>query len=222
MDSYKNPRSPYRSALNETDAPATNPSALRELDLSYRGQHESPSADYGAPLHDLTQMIPEDVYGSSGQRLYGLGDNKVDAEVFSTLRAVKGLPDSEVVTYRAVPLDVNDINPGDWVTTSKEYAVQHGESALGGNYQILEQKAKAKDLFTAGDVQEYGCNPEGIKVIDNSFNRLSPPKNETLGELADRLGDIYKSNPNNRQFRLDWLDARKRRDSLGADILANP
>jgi hypothetical protein len=126
------------------------------------------------------------------------------------------------VTYRAVPLDVHDINPGDWVTTSKEYAVQHGESALGGNYQILEQKAKAKDLFTAGDVQEYGWNPEGIKVIDNSFNRLSPPKNETLGELADRLGDIYKSNPNNRQFRLDWLDARKRRDSLGADILANP
>jgi flagellar biosynthesis chaperone FliJ len=31
------------------------------------------------------------------------------------------------------------INRGDWVTTSRAYARQHGESALGGKYKVISQ-----------------------------------------------------------------------------------
>ena len=125
----------------------------------YRGSHEPPNREYGAPLNDLTSMIPSDVYGPSGPRLYGLGDSEVDSEAFSALRSARGNPDAEVIVYRAVPQEVSDINSGDWVTTSRKYADMHGENALGGNYKILEQKAKAGDLFSEGYPYEFGWNP---------------------------------------------------------------
>jgi hypothetical protein len=36
-----------------------------------------------------------------------------------------------------VPPDVDAINDGDWVAITKEYAVEHGEGALKGEYKIL-------------------------------------------------------------------------------------
>jgi hypothetical protein len=119
---------------------SASPSALRDVDVSYRGEHTTPGPDYGAPLHDLTQMMPSDVYDPIGKRLYGMGDPRIDSEVFSALRAVRNSPNAFVRAYRAVPSNVDAINPGDWVTTSKTYAKMHGENALGGNYKIIEQK----------------------------------------------------------------------------------
>lgn len=125
----------------------------------YRGAHEPPDREYGAPLNDLTSMIPSDVYGPAGPRLYGLGDPEVDSEAFGALRSARGNPDAEVVVYRAVPKGVSEINSGDWVTTSRKYADMHGENSLGGNYEILEQKARAGDLFSEGYPYEFGWNP---------------------------------------------------------------
>jgi hypothetical protein len=147
------------------DAPSPNateaaPPVLAPIDVGYRGSHTTPDADYGAPLNDLTQMMPENVYGPSGERLYGINNKAIDREVFSALRAARGKPDADVMIYRAVPKDVNAINPGDWVSTSKAYAKGHGESALGGDYRILEQKAKAGELYMAGDPQEFGWHPK--------------------------------------------------------------
>jgi hypothetical protein len=52
------------------------------------------------------------------------------------------------------------INKGDWVTITKEYAKEHGESLLKGNYKILSKNVRAKDLFTSGDsIQEWGYDP---------------------------------------------------------------
>ena len=54
-----------------------------------------------------------------------------------------------------------EINPGDWVTPSRIYAVEHGESIHGkGNYRILTKTVEAKDLYTDGDsLQEFGYDP---------------------------------------------------------------
>jgi hypothetical protein len=128
----------------------------------YRGSHEPPDREYGAPLNDLTSMIPSDVYSPAGPRLYGLGDSEVDREAFAALRSARDNPDAEVVVYRAVPEGVSEINSGDWVTTSRKYADMHGENSLGGNYKILEQKAKAGDLFSEGYPYEFGWNPLNI------------------------------------------------------------
>lgn len=52
------------------------------------------------------------------------------------------------------------INPGDWVTTVKAYAVGHGESTLEGSYKILSKTVSAKHLFTDGNsVYEFGYDP---------------------------------------------------------------
>lgn len=137
-------------------------------DLSYRGSHTAPGPDFGAPLYDLTgggQMYPADVYSAKAVQYYGTGYPKADREAFALAQRVRGNPDAEVTMYRAVPKDENitSINAGDWVTLSKDYAKTHGESALGGDYKILSQKVKAKDLWTNADsIHEFGYQPSGL------------------------------------------------------------
>lgn len=154
-------RALYRQDYRNRQQAETNPNLTIQASQvdDYRGAHEPPDREYGAPLNDLTSMIPSDVYGPSGPRLYGLGDPEVDSEAFSALRSARGNPDAEVVVYRAVPEGVSEINSGDWVTTSRKYADMHGENALGGKYKILEQKAKAGDLYSEGYPYEFGWNP---------------------------------------------------------------
>ena len=137
-------------------------------DLSYRGSHTAPGPDFGAPLYDLTgggQMYPADVYSAKAVQYYGTGYPRADKEAFALAQRVRGNPDAEITMYRAVPKDENitSINAGDWVTLSKDYAKTHGESALGGDYKILSQKVKAKDLWTNADsIHEFGYQPSGL------------------------------------------------------------
>lgn len=52
------------------------------------------------------------------------------------------------------------INPGDWVTIVKNYAVDHGQASLGNKYKILTKTVKAKDLYTDGNsIHEWGYSP---------------------------------------------------------------
>lgn len=52
------------------------------------------------------------------------------------------------------------INNGDWVTISRLYAKQHGDSALRGSYRIISKRVKAKDLYTDGNsIYEWGYDP---------------------------------------------------------------
>lgn len=134
--------------------------------LSYRGSHTAPGPDFGAPLHDLTgggQMYPADVYSAKAAQYYGTGYPKADREAFALAHRVRGNPDAEIIMYRAVPKDesITGINPGDWVTLSKDYAKTHGEAVLDNNYKILSQKVKAKDLWTNADsIHEFGYQPQ--------------------------------------------------------------
>lgn len=52
------------------------------------------------------------------------------------------------------------INAGDWVTTVRSYAIEHGRSSLLGSYKILTKTVPAKHLFTDGNsVYEFGYDP---------------------------------------------------------------
>lgn len=125
----------------------------------YKGSHTAPNAaKYGATLDNLGGIMPENVYSSKGIGLYGLGDRQIDSQWFAAAYKAKGNPDAEVTVYRAVPKGVKDINNGDWVTTSKNYAQNHGESALGGDYEIISKKVKAKTLSSEGYPYEFGYN----------------------------------------------------------------
>jgi hypothetical protein len=52
------------------------------------------------------------------------------------------------------------INPGDWVTIIRQYAVNHGKSHLNNQYKILTKTVKAKDIYTEGNMEEWGYNPQ--------------------------------------------------------------
>lgn len=125
----------------------------------YRGSHTAPNAQvYGGTLDDLAKIMPADVYSSKGIRLYGIGDPRIDQEWFKAAYLSKGQPDRMVEVYRAVPKGVKDINAGDWVTTSKTYAKNHGENTLNGEYEIISKKVKAKTLSSEGYPYEFGYN----------------------------------------------------------------
>ena len=92
---------------------------------------------------------------------YGEGDAPLDRKTLAILRSVRGKPDAPVMIYRAVPKGVAaQINPKDWVTINKQYAINHGESTLLGSYQIAMKQVKARELFGNGDsIHEQGYFP---------------------------------------------------------------
>jgi hypothetical protein len=191
------------------------PQPMRMMPEEYRGTHTAPTRDYGAPLHDLSQMYPDDIYSSKAAQYYG-HSVPYDQKAASILQQYKDKPDATVTIYRAVPKEMSNadkateldrhmgaymrrgllpqdahikegskwydwaydererlrklpdtpvegisaINAGDWVTLTRDYAKEHGESALRGKYKIISKKVKAKDVFTdANSIHEFGYDP---------------------------------------------------------------
>ncbi len=63
-------------------------------------------------------------------------------------------------TEGEIEIQPMQINPGDWVAIDRKYAIQHGESALRGQYKVLTKTVPASTLFTNGDsIEEWGYNP---------------------------------------------------------------
>jgi hypothetical protein len=181
------------------------PVGMSIKDVSYRGSHTAPSSEFGAPLYDLSQMYPADVYSAKAAQYYGSGNKRADIEAFNLAKRVRGNPDAEVTIYRAVPknADISNINAGDWVTLTKDYAKGHGESVLRGDYKILSQKVKAKELWTNADsIQEFGYQPQQLNApqqaaLDLAQARaalpieqggLGLPVNNTAADRAAAMG----------------------------------
>ena len=131
---------------------------------TYQGLHEAPGRGNGAPMHQLTDLYPDDVYGPDGARFYSHSGREtavMDREVFAMFHEVRDKPDAEVTVFRAVPTDVDSIYTGDWVTPSRTYAESHGEGPMRGDYRIVAQRVRAGDLFTdANSPLEFGWDPD--------------------------------------------------------------
>jgi len=149
-------------------------------DDDYRGQHQGPSAEYGAPMHDITGngVYPDDVY-SSPMDWYASPHETGASESWSKMLRAKDKPDHKVTVYRALPLKHTTpvryptdedgpgftlrhapINTGDWVTTSHDYAVDHGHNALHNEpWAIVQTKVPAQHLHTDGNsINEWAYN----------------------------------------------------------------
>lgn len=139
----------------------------------YSGEHKAPQRDYGAPLDNLKGVYPDDVYGPNAARYYGVASgDATDKAAARIIQSTKGKPDAPVKVFRAIPKGIqsNEINPGDWITTMKSYAVMHGEGALGGDYKILEKTVNAGDLYTNGDsIFEFGYDPKFMPSPDSAM-----------------------------------------------------
>lgn len=176
-------KSQYFDVKKALDKHLDNPKNVKEMPVaveeSYKGQHQAPMRDSGKPLHDLTDIYPEDFYSSKAVQYYGTGDPN-DYRVISQLQYLRNKPNESVWMYRAVPKNApSEINKGDWVTIDRNYAKEHGDSALNGDYKIIKRKATAKDLYTNGDSPyEMGYDPtEAIKkirkeILEEQVNKL--------------------------------------------------
>jgi hypothetical protein len=129
----------------------------------YGMAHRPMTVESGAArLHDLTSAFDDTIYGKAAVQNYGTGVPALDREAVRIFQQVRNKPDAMVTVYRAVPKDAKQtaMNPGDWISVSKQYAMEHGESALGGNYKIVAQKVPAKHLTTNADsILEQGYYP---------------------------------------------------------------
>lgn len=166
---------------NEPPAPAPAPQAGSGILSDYVGQHQAPTRGGGAPAFNLAgDIYPDDIYSSKAVQYYGTGSDTMDEETMRLLQSLRGSPDADVTIYRAVPRGVDNLNAGDWVTVNKQYAKDHGESALGGDFDVIEKNVKARDIFTNGDsIHEFGYDPAP---------QLNPAQQQAQG-ILDMLSD---------------------------------
>jgi len=83
-------------------------------------------------------------------------------EAVRAMRAIRGKPDATVTIYRGAPPGTDRINPGDWVTTSRAYAAQHGVHATdpGQDWPVVSMQVPVRDVFWGGnDFIEFGYWP---------------------------------------------------------------
>jgi 8-oxo-dGTP diphosphatase len=162
-------------ATHERPVPkqAARRTAADDDDTGYRMQHRPPDEDYGAPHHDLSGggLIPEDVY--THPHYYGDMSDPTVREAHYHISRTRGKPESKVRIYRSLPAEHADqgFRPGDWVTTSKEYARQHGmQEDPKHDWPVISAMVRAKHLHTAGDdFREWGYNGTETKRPMISF-----------------------------------------------------
>jgi DNA polymerase III epsilon subunit-like protein len=69
---------------------------------------------------------------------------------------------------KLTPEEKMKVNPGNWVTPIRDYAVSHGRSHLNGKYKIVSKTVPAKHLFTDGNsIEEWGYDPTSLSSGQN-------------------------------------------------------
>ena len=129
----------------------------------YRGIHQPYTGEDDPAIHNLEGLFGEDVYRTPQH--YGHGESYDTQSIGSLLRA-KGRPQASIDIYRSVPQGVRSINTGDWITTSREYAKQHGRHPTdpSQDQQVLWAKVKAEHVRTGGnDIIEWGYSGPTIE-----------------------------------------------------------
>lgn len=127
-----------------------------QADNDYRMAHKAPRRDSNPTLDDLSTVF-DDIYGDRAYQLNAAG-LPFDRKAIDIIRSMKGNPDKEITIYRALPKGVKDINAGDWVATTKEYAEQHAK--YDPSYVVISKKVKVKDIVTDGNsIHEFGYDP---------------------------------------------------------------
>jgi DNA polymerase III epsilon subunit-like protein len=167
-------------------------SDLDDVMDNYRMSHRPASREdaqeegAAASLDKIDEVFPKDILDPAKQRNYSSGYPDADKEAFDVINSIKGNPDAEVTIYRGAPSDVDDIQPGDWVSLSSKYAQTHIDSNVPGG-KVLSKKVKASDLFTSADsIQEWGWDPAKPAPDADEIPSSSPTKNEALDiDLSD-------------------------------------
>jgi hypothetical protein len=98
--------------------------------------------------------------------------------ILTKLKGAK--PDDLITVYRTSPK--GELNEGDWITLSKDYADFMAASKPAGLSKVHEYKVKAKDVQSGGeDITEFGYFPakdSKPSLLDKVKKNLPSPKNQ--------------------------------------------
>ena len=160
-----------------------------EVNPDYRMQHQAPNSKdgYSARFDDLSIMFGDDIYTKNAIAYFGTGET-YDRISARAIQSARNNPDAMITVYRAVPNSVKDtvLRNGDWVTTARQYAEDHGERSLDGDYRIVSEKVPAKYLYGNGDsIHEFGYDNGAEEVYQNV-----PGNAKTLGVTYDDFGNL--------------------------------
>ncbi len=148
-------------------------------DDSWRMNHTAPTAedDTANSIDQIDTSYGGDgsVYSSHAVQYYGEGRG-YDSKAIAVIRMARNNPDRMISVYRAVPLDVQDsrMRNGDWVSITREYAEEHGERILDGEYRIIENRVPAKHIYGDGNsIHEWGYdNGDRSEVYKNAVGNV--------------------------------------------------
>ena len=148
-------------------------------DDSWKMNHRAPNADDDT-AHNMAEI--DAAYGGDGsiysaQAAYYYGEGRSYARnAIRVIQSARNNPDKQITVYRAVPADLREtrLRNGDWVAIVKDYAVEHGERVLDGNYKIIKMTAPAKYLYSNGDsINEWGFdNGNRREIYKNTENNI--------------------------------------------------
>ena len=146
-------------------------------DQNYRYEHKAPNAETGVRLTDADQAFGGDgsLYSPMGVRYYGDGVS-YDRKAIRAFQNAEKNPEASITVYRAVPSNVRNtqLQNGDWVSTTREYAEEHGAREYDDGYRIIEAQVPAKFLYTDGNsIHELGYdNGDNSEVYKNTENNV--------------------------------------------------
>jgi hypothetical protein len=158
-------------------------SVVEDYGISHRPRDDGPRA------FDLAEddMMPADVYDHP--EWYSGMEPKVIRETMAQLRKVRGNPEGELTIFRAGP--VGEMNPGDWVTLSKEYAKTHGMGIdPGDSPKVWSAKVRAENVrWSMDDLSEFGYFGETIPAEDTGATFSILPSSETDARYLELAKD---------------------------------
>lgn len=159
---------------------------FRNLDKLREAANESADVNLFAIANGVS-IVPDDFFTYDGWWQYSNRNEAADSESFFKIRKaidsiqnqikkygrVKHMP--SVWVYRAVPKSVKEgslQSDGQWVTPSRAYAKQHGQSRFGpGEYRIIKEPVPADSLWFNGDsINEWGFDNGEKYVYKNTTN----------------------------------------------------
>jgi hypothetical protein len=153
------------------------------LDEDYRGMHEAPDRNSGAPMHDISDGIyPDDIYGPNGAEWYASGDPLAKIAL-SMIKRIKNKPESLVTVYRAIPLSGSERLKE--LEAQKAHLIKYARIPKGVQTDISDAKEYYDEISREIDMLRNAKHLGEMRNI-NAGDWVSPVR-----DYAKHHGDLY-------------------------------
>jgi hypothetical protein len=104
------------------------------------------------PLHDLTSVLPQDIYEKLDKHVKSPGTK-------SMILHVRNKPTYRLRLHVLSPIGSSGVNGGDTGYIDRDYATKVGRENLPEGFKVLTKSVSARELFSKGDLHEWTWRP---------------------------------------------------------------